>query len=596
MLAQLRQQTKTILWIVIVTFVGLMVFVWGMNLKSRGGPEAGVVGRVGKHRITLDEYRTELYNLRAAYQNQNRHIDSQTEREIARRAWENIVQRNLLWQEAEKRHLFPTDQELVNAIRTQPPSFIRSNPYLQTDSSYDHQKYLAALQNPRFAIQMESYFRKNLPIQKISEYVGACVRTTTEETRRAIAIFQEMVSISYVVVDPMNVKQDIPDPSQEQLAAFYEEHREDFRVPEKLRLRLCALPKEPSPEDVDYARQRIEEAHDLIEAGEPFDEIAQEYSDDEKTASSGGDMGWVKKGFLEAKLDSVVFSLSPGSMSDIVRTETGFHVFRVEERRKRDGVEEARVSYIFSRVEPSPLTLDEIRTKAGDLVAVAKKRGLKVAADELGYSLSESDPIPKSLLSPTYGFSQSDADKIFEIQQGKVGGPFEGTKAFYVVEVIEKIPSTIPPLEEIKDSVIRRYKYEQRREIARSIAQDIHQRIGKGSSLEAAARMHGLEVKRTEPFRRHSMVPGIGSANTVIATAFALDKGQISGIIEQANKFYIIRVDDKQPMDEQDFESNMQKYKFSLLNTKQQIYISRWYDRLKKRAKIEDYRTFGSAY
>lgn len=596
MLAQLRQRTKTILWIVIVAFVGLMVFVWGMNLKSRGGPEAGVVGRVGNRRITLDEYRNELANQRAVYRSQNRRIDSQAEREIADQAWENIVQRYLLWQEATKRNLQPTPDELVRAMETNPPAFIRSQPIFQTDSLYDHQKYLQALTDPRFAVQMESYFRANLPIQKLQDYVTASVRVTTEEARRLVAMLEEKVTISYVVVDPMSVKQDLPDPSDEELLAYYEENSEDFRAPEKRKLRLVAVPKNPSAEDEEFARQRIEEAFDLIEAGEPFDEIAQEYSDDERTASKGGDMGWVKQGMLEAPLDSVVFSLSPGQMSKVVKTRSGFHLVRVEERKVEDGVEKARLSYIFVRLEPSPLTLEEIRQNAMDLAKLASRKGLEPAAAEFGFEVTESSPLAKEQLRPIYGWKAEDADAVFQAEIGRILGPHEGTKAFYVVEITEIIPSRIPPLEEIKSSVLSRYRYKKRKELARSIAEKVYARISKGSSLEAAARAEGLEVKKTAPFGRRSTVHGIGAENTVIATAFALEKGETSGILEHGGRFYIIRVDEKQPLDEDRFSSELQNLKFSLLNTKKQMFISRWYHRLKENTKIEDYRSFGSTY
>ena len=62
MLSQLRQNTKVILWVVIVAFVGLIFVVWGMNLRSSGGPEAGFIGRVGRDRITVEEYRSEVTN------------------------------------------------------------------------------------------------------------------------------------------------------------------------------------------------------------------------------------------------------------------------------------------------------------------------------------------------------------------------------------------------------------------------------------------------------------------------------------------------------------------------------------------------------
>ena len=84
MLSQLRQSTKTILWVVIVAFVGMIFVVWGMNLRKSGGVEAGFVGRVAGDRITVDEYRNEVANQRQVYyQDQDRRPGVYAEKEIA---------------------------------------------------------------------------------------------------------------------------------------------------------------------------------------------------------------------------------------------------------------------------------------------------------------------------------------------------------------------------------------------------------------------------------------------------------------------------------------------------------------------------------
>ena len=84
MLSQLRQNTKTILWVVIVAFVGMIFALWGMNLRRSGGVEAGFVGRVAGDRITVDEYRNEVANQRQVYyQDQDRRPGVYAEKEIA---------------------------------------------------------------------------------------------------------------------------------------------------------------------------------------------------------------------------------------------------------------------------------------------------------------------------------------------------------------------------------------------------------------------------------------------------------------------------------------------------------------------------------
>ena len=177
MLSQLRQSTKTILWVVIVAFVGMIFVVWGMNLRKSGGVEAGFVGRVAGDRITVDEYRNEVANQRQVYyQDQDRRPGVYAEKEIADLAWESVIQQHLLWREATDQRLLATDEEVLLEIQTNPPPFVRAQPIFQTDSLYDHSKYLQALSDPNFDFSfLERYVRASLPLQKLQEYMSSAV-------------------------------------------------------------------------------------------------------------------------------------------------------------------------------------------------------------------------------------------------------------------------------------------------------------------------------------------------------------------------------------------------------------------------------------
>lgn len=599
MLSQLRQNTKTILWIAIVAFVGLIFTVWGMNLRSRGGIEAGFVGKVGGARISVEEYRNEVGNQRAMYyENQNRRPGVHAEKEIADMAWESVVQQHLLWQEAIDQGLLATDEEVLLEIQTNPPPFIRAQPIFQTDSVYDHSKYLQALSDPGFDFSfLERYVRATLPLQKLQEYLTSAVRVTDEEARLLVGVMEEKATISFVVVDPMSdVKEKMPDPSESELASYYSAHSEDFRIPERRRLGYVELPKLPSADDETYAREKIEEAYDLIVAGEPFDEIAVEYSDDERSRQTSGDLGWIGKGMLPSALDSVAFGLEPGQMSEIIRTEQGFHILMVQETRQSDGSDEARISYIFSKLEASPLTIEQIVINAQDLVRAAGGKGLEREAEEQAYAFDRSEEIGKIQLTATFRISAEDAEEIFAAGEGDLLGPIEGRTAVYVFEISQIITSRVPPLEEIRDLVKHSCIREQRLAKARLIAETVLEDISGGRSLEQAASASGLEVVQADPFARTSTVPGIGTDNVVIAHAFALNENQTSGILENAGRFYIIRLDEKQQIDEEQFDANLQNFKMSLLGTKRQLFMTNWYERLRQESKIEDYRAFGSTY
>jgi len=594
MLDKLRNQTKVILWVVVVGFVGFMFFDWGMNRINPGSEHAGLAGKVGKNRITAEEFRQEYRNQRSAYYQQNDvNPTVQTEQEIAERTWETLVQRYVLYEEAREEELIPTDDEVLLEIQNNPPPFITSQPVFQTDSVFDQSKYLAALSDPNLDLRfLEEYVRANLPYQKLSEYAASTVRVTDEEALTLLEVFRAKSQISYIKVDPLtHVRETIPEPDEQEVQTYYASNQEDFRVPEKRVLAYVRTSKEPSAEDRMYARTKIEDAYSLVEAGEPFDEIARNYSEDATSSSRGGDLGWVKPGRLPAKLDSVARALEVGETSGIIETETGYHILRLEDKRTENGSDEFQISYIMSRLEASPLTVENIREDMFELVDQARSDGLEEAAEERGFDTELSQELAETQTAPMFGLSREDAARIFQVPEGTILDPVEGRDAVYVIMVADIIPTHVPALPEIESFVKQSYKRDVRNQRARAIAEDALERVRGDKTLEEVASEMGLAFQETQPFTRMDFVPGIGKENPVIAHAFALDEGQVSDALENAGQFFIIRVDEKTPVDEKSLSDNMAGLRMSLLNTKQQTYLSDWYEALRSEVKIEDYRS-----
>jgi peptidyl-prolyl cis-trans isomerase D len=593
MLAQLRQSTKAILWIVIVAFVGLIFVVWGMNLMRSGGVEAGIVGKIDGQRITVEQYRNELANQRAAYyQDKGRRSGAQAEDEINQLAWNSLVQSHLLWREVQQERLVATNDEVYLELQANPPAFIRAQPIFQTDSVFDQGKYLQALQDPQYDFRpLEEYIRATLPLQKLQDYVAASVRVTDEEAGLMLDLLDDKAAVSYVRVSAGDIKDDFPQPGESDLSAYYSSHSDEFKVVERRKFKSVRFDKKASAEDEGYSAERIQEALDLINEGEDFEEIAAEYSDDDATASHGGDVGWIKRGQAAAAIDSAVFSLAPGQVSGIVRTPTSLHVIKVEERRNTDGVEEARIRHIVARIEASPSTLDQIGIEAEGFAELAKRKGIDKAASEEGLSVSDSPTLPATQVATFFGIAQEDAGRIFKMERNQVADAVEGSQAFFVIQTVEIAAEHIPALEEIRDRVSQAYLVSLKRDRAGQIAEAIADAAAGGRTLEQAATAWNLETRKTELFARTSSVPGLGKENPVIATAFVLGVGQTSKAIPNGNDFFVIRLDDRKQPDLAALGQNMFQVKMSMLGTKQQAFLSDWYVDLMAKADIQDNRS-----
>jgi len=135
-------------------------------------------------------------------------------------------------------------------------------------------------------------------------------------------------------------------PTLEEVRAFYDAHPDRFATGERVRLRHILVRVAPEA-SLAERRRRYDVAHEALERvneGQPFAEVAREFSDEAESAARGGLLPERRKGQLPPALEAAAFSLEPGKISDLVETTEGFHILRVEERlpSRRYGFDEVR--------------------------------------------------------------------------------------------------------------------------------------------------------------------------------------------------------------------------------------------------------------
>jgi len=162
---------------------------------------------------------------------------------------------------------------------------------------------------------------------------------------------------------------------------FYNTYKDSLpEVPETVELyHIMMIPKPvDSVEQAIY--QKAKSILDSIRAGGDFKYFAETYSDDKATAKDGGDLGWVRRGMFVKEFEEAVFRLQEGQISDVVRTQFGYHIIQLIERRG----EQVHPRHILFKI---PLTeesdkmviskLEEIRykiiSKQGKFEEMAKK-------------------------------------------------------------------------------------------------------------------------------------------------------------------------------------------------------------------------------
>jgi hypothetical protein len=142
-------------------------------------------------------------------------------------------------------------------------------------------------------------------------------------------------------------------PRHKEVVAYYLKNKDSFEEPEKVHAaHIVKNVDEQHPEA--EARAAIEHARDELAKGRPFAEVADELSD---CPGNGGDLGSFGHGEMVAAFEEVVFDLGVGSVSDIFRSEFGFHIATVLER-KAAGIRK----------------LDEVQSQIEDVLLREKKQ------------------------------------------------------------------------------------------------------------------------------------------------------------------------------------------------------------------------------
>jgi peptidyl-prolyl cis-trans isomerase C len=116
---------------------------------------------------------------------------------------------------------------------------------------------------------------------------------------------------------------------------YYASHKSEFNHPEMIRTShiLIIVNEGATPERDKLALQRAEMLLARVKKGEDFAKLAKEYSMD-NTASNGGDVGLTPKGALAPEYEAAAFALPVGGVSGVVRTQVGYHIIKVAEKKK----------------------------------------------------------------------------------------------------------------------------------------------------------------------------------------------------------------------------------------------------------------------
>ncbi len=119
-----------------------------------------------------------------------------------------------------------------------------------------------------------------------------------------------------------NLSAEVPNPTEDEIRDFYQKHQNEFRSGEELHVRQILVHDEKLADDI----------RDKLKKGASFPDLSAQYSK-APNARKGGDIGYISRGELPKMFEDEIFALPPGSVSNVIRTDASYHIFKVDERR-----------------------------------------------------------------------------------------------------------------------------------------------------------------------------------------------------------------------------------------------------------------------
>lgn len=154
------------------------------------------------------------------------------------------------------------------------------------------------------------------------------------------------------------------EPTQEAVQTYYEENREQFAQPEKIRMSHILFGYgeeafepgfEPTEEQKEALRQQAEETLTELQEGADFSELATELSDDPGSQRRGGDLGFHPQGVMVPPFEEAAWALEEGELSGVVETPFGFHII------KKTGHQEAKEQSLEEVADQIEMQLSETK-------------------------------------------------------------------------------------------------------------------------------------------------------------------------------------------------------------------------------------------
>ena len=579
--------------------VGMLLYlIPGQGTESVSA--ADVVATVDNQSITVTDIRAQLARIQRSSA-----IPAALEPLYAQQVLNQLVFQRELALEAKQLGITVSDQERADRIRLLIPTAFVGGTFVGNDQYAAQVEATSGMAVPEF----EDLVGQGLLEEKFRELVTDGMSVSSAEVEQEFRRRNDKIKINYVAIKPDDLQSKI-EASDADLSAYFEKNKAKYNVPERRvvqyafldleQLRLHAnIPQDQirnyydehidrykmpdrahvahilfktvgkTDSEAEEIRKKAEDVLKKAKSGANFGDLAKQYSED-TTKERGGDLDWIVRGQTVPEFEQAAFSLPIGSISDVVKTQYGFHIIKVIDRQ---AARTQTLDEVFPQILGA-LQEDQAQRAAEDLsgqISAEIRRSGRVSIDDLAKKFNlkfgQTPPLEANRAIVEVGNSPELTETIFRLRPGDDSAAIRTDKGYVVISVKEDQPAHPATLAEVRDRALADYRREKAADLAKSRAEELARRAKSGEDLAKAAKALGLEAKTSDLFSRTGSIRDLGGA-AQLGPAFSLAAGQTSDAVSLGANWAVYRVLERQPANPADLAKQQQDIQQQLLDAR----------------------------
>jgi len=543
--------------------------------------------------------------------------------QVPQQVLQQMIEENAEIAEAEKMGISVSDEEVRATIV--------SIPGLQENGQFiGEQRYRALLRAqdpPMTPADFEANVRQSLMLDKFRAGLTEWMGISDAELEREFKLKNEKVTLQVVSILADNFKTQA-NPTEAEISSQFEKNKEKYRIPDQRKIKfvrintadVAAKIKVPRADVERYYNEhlgtyttpeQIRASHILLKtegkddaevkakaegvlkeakAGADFAALAKKYSEDDSNAQQGGDLDYFSRGRMVPEFETAAFNLQAGQISDLVKTQFGYHIIKVTDR-KPAITRDLKDAALYSEIETQVLH-DLADAQVAEQADALAREGttpqlLERAVTAHSLKLEESSFFSRGALIPELGPQVPVSSLAFTQADNAVSEPITTPTGRVIFYVSGKRDAYLPKLDEVRAKVRDDVIQTKAVDLAKKKADEVAAQLKSAPDFQKAAKAAGVDATTTQPITRDSVIPNIGKSPEIDAVGFTLPVGGVSGPITTPQGVAIVKVEAKQDVSPTDFETGKEKFRADTLNIRRQRFYQAYMEKARTKMKID---------